>query len=30
MAADADVRVLEEAVIGLFYRPRVETEHVRF
>jgi hypothetical protein len=28
-AADDDVRVLEEGEIGLFYRPRVETEHVR-
>jgi hypothetical protein len=28
-AADADVHVLEEGEIGLFYRPRVETEHVR-
>jgi hypothetical protein len=28
-AADSDVRVLEEGEIGLFYRPRVETEHVR-
>jgi hypothetical protein len=28
-AAAADVRVLEEGEIGLFYRPRVETEHVR-
>ena len=28
-AADADVRVLEEGEIGLFYRPRVETEQVR-
>lgn len=25
-AADADVRVLEEGEIGVFYRPRLETE----
>jgi hypothetical protein len=29
VAAGSDVRVLEEGEIGLFYRPRVETEHVR-